>query len=111
MEEVTASIRCPETLMYMAAAARQIGTDLRHEGWQDAMPVCDLLNAGFKKHGPVGRLQSIGIKDRRLIYSRPGLGMQAFRRAIDKVAAKIATEEAVKIDVPTPVTKSDSKQN
>jgi DNA-binding transcriptional MerR regulator len=36
------------------------------------------------------QLRSLGI----------GLGMQAFRRAIDDVAGRIATEEAAKMDVP-----------
>ena len=36
------------------------------------------------------QLRSLGI----------GLGMQAFRRAIDDVAARIATEEATKMDLP-----------
>ena len=60
---------------------------------------------------PVDEWPAIAEKTVQLRSLGMGLGMQAFRRAIDKVAAKIATEEAVKIDVPTPVTKSDSKQN
>jgi DNA-binding transcriptional MerR regulator len=53
------------------------------------------------------QLRSLGI----------GLGMQAFRRAIDKVAGEIATQEAAKMDVPKtrrrrrPTTVNDSTQS
>ena len=60
---------------------------------------------------PIDEWPAIAEKTVQLRSLGIGLGMQAFRRAIDKVAGKIATEEAVKIDVPTLATKNDSKQS
>jgi DNA-binding transcriptional MerR regulator len=57
---------------------------------------------------PIDEWPAIAEKTVQLRSLGMGLGMQAFRRAIDKVAGEIATEEAVKIDVPT--TKDDSKR-
>jgi len=73
----------------------------RDEVWEP------FLRAGL----PIDEWPTIAEKTVQLRSLGMGLGMQAFRRAIDKVAGKIATEEAAKIDVPKPATKSDSKQN
>jgi hypothetical protein len=55
------------------------------------------LHAGL----PIDEWPAIADKTIQLRSLGIGLGMQAFRRAIDKVAGKVATEEAAKMDVPS----------
>lgn len=54
------------------------------------------LRAGL----PIDDWPAIAEKTLELRSLGIGLGMQAFRRAVDNVAGRIATEEAAKIDVP-----------
>lgn len=54
------------------------------------------LRAGL----PIDDWPAIADKTLELRSLGIGLGMQAFRRAVDNVAGRIATEEAAKIDVP-----------
>ena len=65
------------------------------------------LHAGL----PIDEWSTIADKTVQLRSLGIGLGMQAFRRAIDQVAGKIATEEAAKIDVSTPAKKNDSRRS
>ena len=73
-------------------ASMQAFVDLyRDEIWEP------FLHAGL----PIDEWPAIADKTIQLRSLGIGLGMQAFRRAIDKVAGKIATEEAAKMDAPT----------
>jgi DNA-binding transcriptional MerR regulator len=54
------------------------------------------LRAGL----PIDEWPAIAEKTLQLRSLGLGLGMQAFRRAVDNVAGRIATEEATKMDVP-----------
>jgi DNA-binding transcriptional MerR regulator len=72
-------------------ASMQALVDLyRDEIWEP------FLHAGL----PIDQWPAIADKTIQLRSLGIGLGMQAFRRAIDKVAGEIATEEAAKMDVP-----------
>jgi len=72
-------------------ASMQPFVDLyRDEVWEP------FLRAGL----PIDEWPAIADKTIQLRSLGMGLGMQAFRRAIDKVAGKIATEEAAKMDLP-----------
>ena len=72
-------------------ASMQAFVDLyRDEIWEP------FLHAGL----PIDDWPAIADKTIQLRSLGIGLGMQAFRRAIDKVAGKIATEEAAKMDTP-----------
>ncbi|WP_232079570.1 MerR family transcriptional regulator [Mycobacterium conspicuum] len=83
-------------------ASMQEFVDLyRHEIWEP------FLRAGL----PIDEWPAIAEKTLQLRSLGIGLGMQAFRRAIDKVAGKVATEEAAKIEVPTPARKNASKRS
>jgi DNA-binding transcriptional MerR regulator len=55
------------------------------------------LQAGL----PIDEWPAIAEKTIQLRSLGIGLGMQAFRRAVDKVAGRLATEEAAKMNVPT----------
>jgi DNA-binding transcriptional MerR regulator len=83
-------------------ASMQEFVDLyRDEIWEP------FLQAGL----PIDEWPAIAEKTLQLRSLGIGLGMQAFRRAIDKVAGKVATEEAAKIEVPTPARKGASKRS
>ena len=72
-------------------ASMQAFVDLyRDEIWEP------FLRAGL----PIDDWPAIAEKTVQLRSLGIGLGMQAFRRAIDNVAGRIATEEAAKMDVP-----------
>lgn len=72
-------------------ASMQAFVDLyRDEIWEP------FLDAGL----PIDDWPAIAEKTLQLRSLGIGLGMQAFRRAVDNVAGRIATEEAAKIDVP-----------
>ncbi len=72
-------------------ASMQAFVDLyRDEIWEP------FLQAGL----PIDDWPAIAEKTLELRSLGIGLGMQAFRRAVDNVAGRIATEEAAKIDVP-----------
>lgn len=72
-------------------ASMQAFVDLyRDEVWEP------FLRAGL----PIDDWPAIAEKTVQLRSLGIGLGMQAFRRAIDNVAGRIATEEAAKLDVP-----------
>lgn len=72
-------------------ASMQAFVDLyRDEIWEP------FLHAGL----PIDDWPAIAEKTVQLRSLGIGLGMQAFRRAIDNVAGRIATEEAAKMDVP-----------
>ncbi|SPM29636.1 MerR family transcriptional regulator [Mycobacterium terramassiliense] len=72
-------------------ASMQALVDLyRDEIWEP------FLHAGL----PIDDWPAIADKTIQLRSLGIGLGMQAFRRAIDNVAGRIATEEATKMDVP-----------
>jgi DNA-binding transcriptional MerR regulator len=72
-------------------ASMQEFVDLyRDEIWEP------FLQAGL----PIDDWPAIADKTLQLRSLGIGLGMQAFRRALDKVAGKVATEEAAKMDVP-----------
>lgn len=72
-------------------ASMQAFVDLyRDEIWEP------FLRAGL----PIDDWPAIAEKTLELRSLGIGLGTQAFRRAIDNVAGRIATEEAAKIDVP-----------
>jgi DNA-binding transcriptional MerR regulator len=62
------------------------------------------LHAGL----PIDDWPAIADKTIRLRSLGIGLGMQAFRRAIDNVAGRIATEEAAKMDMPRTTRKRQS---
>jgi DNA-binding transcriptional MerR regulator len=84
-------------------ASMQAFVDLyRDEIWKP------FLRAGL----PIDEWPAIADKTIQLRSLAIGLGMQAFRRAIDKVAGRIATEEAAKMDVPrTPRTRRPAPPN
>lgn len=72
-------------------ASMQPFVDLyRNEIWEP------FLQAGL----PIDDLPAFAEKTVQLRSLVIGLGMQAFRRAVDDVAGRIATEEAARIDVP-----------
>ncbi len=72
-------------------ASMQAFVDLyRDEIWEP------FLRAGL----PIDDWPAVAEKTLELRSLGIGLGMQAFRRAVDNVAGRIATEEAAKIDVP-----------
>jgi len=72
-------------------ASMQAFVDIyRDEIWEP------FLQAGL----PIDEWPAIANKTVQLRSLGLGLGMQAFRRAVDKVAGEIATEEAAKMDVP-----------
>ena len=73
-------------------ASMQAFVDLyRDEIWEP------FLRAGL----PIDEWPAIADRTIQLRSLGIGLGMQAFRRAVDKVAGRLATEEAAKMNVPT----------